>query len=436
LDGDLPVLVPAPGAYLAEQLLGLERDRAALVDEAKEAERYANSAPELAKDFLRQKKGLEENERLLAALAEWLLPHASPRELARAAPRAFRDRGGSDGGYVSSSLFQYLRRDWGGEPLSEAEVGALAGAAAAPAPHAPSGAGPVLVLGAGTGRVAEELARRGEDVVALDNSLAMVGAYRLLSRGPLRFHLMGRRNRRSSSDFVVEVTARRPGPPPPSLKWVMADASRAPFVDGSFAYVVSVYFGDVVRPSQWIPEVHRLLSQGGQLIHVGPLGYHFTEESEKLSADQLAERLMAHGFAVTSVDWLKSTHLAFPEAMFTSNVENLVLRAQKAASPRRARWDERTVLSLSGQAVLHSSVRVSDVSRDFLSCTVEVGGESVALAAAPARFLELVDGASSVEELLFQLAESFGARAVGERERAQVSAAVDQLIAMGALRAR
>jgi len=108
--------------------------------------------------------------------------------------------------------------------------------------------GPILELGAGTGRLAAVAAAAGRSWVALDRSPAM-----------------------------VRVARRRVRPDGPWL--VQADAARLPFADATFAAVVATCPANYVRDAQVAAEVARVLKADGTFVivlsgEVAPDGWH------------------------------------------------------------------------------------------------------------------------------------------------------------------
>jgi ubiquinone/menaquinone biosynthesis C-methylase UbiE len=97
----------------------------------------------------------------------------------------------------------------------------------------PTGAGPVLEVGVGTGVVALGLRRRGRRVIGVDVAAAM----------------LARARERLGSRLV------------------QGDARRLPFADGSVAHAVSVWVAHAVDPPQaMFAEVARVLGEGGRYL--------------------------------------------------------------------------------------------------------------------------------------------------------------------------
>lgn len=122
---------------------------------------------------------------------------------------------------------------WGVWHIPDAELGLL--------PTDMSGMRAVE-LGCGTGYVSAWMARRGATVLAIDNSERQLETARRLS-------------------LEHGIT---------SITWVHASAEAVDEPDGSFDFAISEYgivdWGD---PDAWVPETHRLLRRGGELVMLG-----------------------------------------------------------------------------------------------------------------------------------------------------------------------
>ena len=98
-----------------------------------------------------------------------------------------------------------------------------------------------IELGCGTGYVSAWMAKRGASVVGIDVSTEQLSTARRLAAA-----------------HALEVTLTE------------ADAERVPYPDGSFDFAISEYGAAIwCDPYVWIPEAHRLLRPGGQLVFLG-----------------------------------------------------------------------------------------------------------------------------------------------------------------------
>jgi len=142
-------------------------------------------------------------------------------------------------------------------------------------PHLPKRAARVAVLGAGTGRLAIDLAERfpSYDVVALDlNPLPFLVSDHLLSGAALslpEYPLVPLSAEGVAIFRLLQFNGRRP----PNLALVLGNALDVPFDAGSFDLVLTPWFIDAANAP--IPEiaraVNRSLQTDGAWLNIGPL---------------------------------------------------------------------------------------------------------------------------------------------------------------------
>ncbi len=128
-------------------------------------------------------------------------------------------------------------------------------------------------LGCGTGYVSAWMARRGATVTGIDLSEQQLATARRLAR---------------EHDVDVE--------------FVHGNAEATPFAGGQFDFAVSEYGAAIwCDPYVWIPEAHRLLRPGGQLVFLGnhPLAAVCATED----GGSTGERLLRPYFDLHMQDW-------------------------------------------------------------------------------------------------------------------------------------
>lgn len=130
-----------------------------------------------------------------------------------------------------------------------------------------------IELGCGTGYVSGWMARRGATVVGIDNSQNQLAtAARLCEQ------------------FGVDLTL------------VHGNAESVPYPDASFDFAISEYGAAIwCDPHVWIPETHRLLKPGGQLVFLAstPLATICTPPSGAMSEPHLHRDY----FDLHRIDW-------------------------------------------------------------------------------------------------------------------------------------
>jgi SAM-dependent methyltransferase len=130
-----------------------------------------------------------------------------------------------------------------------------------------------IELGCGTAYVSAWMARRGASVVGIDNSEQQLATARRLA-----------------AEHGLPVT------------FLHGNAEAVPFPDGHFDFAISEYGAAIwCDPKRWIPEAHRLLKPGGQLVFLGnsPLAIICMP----LSGDRCQAQLQRSYFDLHRVDW-------------------------------------------------------------------------------------------------------------------------------------
>ncbi|NJN52206.1 MAG: class I SAM-dependent methyltransferase [Gammaproteobacteria bacterium] len=156
-----------------------------------------------------------------------------------------------------------------------------------------------LVLGAGAGRLAYDLARAASDrsVVAVDlNPLFMVAAQQI-SAGASLEHIEFPLAPVDGESIAITRTLSAPGAVS-NLKFVLADAMRAPFVAGSVGAVITPWFIDVIDEDlpRLAQRINRLLAPGGRWVIFGSLVFDHPDPRRQYSHAEVLEILTGAGF--------------------------------------------------------------------------------------------------------------------------------------------
>ncbi len=131
-----------------------------------------------------------------------------------------------------------------------------------------------IELGCGTGYVSSWMIRRGATVVGIDNSEQQLATARRLAQE----HGM-------------------------QLELIHGNAETVPYPDGSFDFAISEYGAAIwADPYVWIPEAHRVLRPGGELVFLG--NHPFVMLTQDWSSDDPATlQLMNPYFGMHRIDW-------------------------------------------------------------------------------------------------------------------------------------
>ena len=156
---------------------------------------------------------------------------------------------------------------WGCWQIPESQLGLL--------PEDMSGMA-AIELGCGTGYVSSWMARRGASVVGIDNSERQLACARRLA-----------------TEHGVDLTL------------LHGNAETVPYPDRHFDFAISEYGAAIwCDPLLWIPEAHRLLKPGGELVFLGdtPLAALCTPPS----GEACEPRLHRSYFDLHRLDWTRA----------------------------------------------------------------------------------------------------------------------------------
>ena len=282
--GRMPILLPDPEAHLAAtygNVASLIRSEEARLQKVEAA--LANGQkrePALRRIALGMAQNLDFYRRWLRILEQ--TSHTPDRLTASA---AFDDTG-------YTSVLRYLLQDWRRSPDNESAIAVIRDHVRQDLREHLREPEPIVVLGAGTGRLAHELAPHA--VWALELSLPMAIGYGLLRQETLRVCDPIEANTYQIADLYPAHELRAAGMPD-LAGYIVGDALQMPFADRSLSAVLSIYFSDVVPLSQLLREVTRVLRPGGAFLHFGPLGYSSYQPDEMWTVQEVRELLAAHG---------------------------------------------------------------------------------------------------------------------------------------------
>ncbi len=233
-----------------------------------------------------------------------------------------------------TTYYPNLHRDWSwGEEENAASLEVVDSALG------DADAGRVLVLGAGSGRLAYDLHRRWTPslTVALDfNPLLMIVAQRV-ARGErielYEFPLAPR----SALDVAVLRELAAPAPAPAGFHCVLADAHRPPFARGSFDTVVTPWLVDILpeRFDSLCARINTLLAPGGRWLNFGSLSFHVPDAAARLSLEECAAVIEENGFAAPRVAEQEIPYLCSPASRHGRRERVVAWRADKAEDIKR-----------------------------------------------------------------------------------------------------
>ena len=324
----IPILINQSSLYIAESFY-LYYGHIRSVD---------NQVIDLESNFLRYPErntlrdrlieAMRANQRHIGKITDLLKSHLAPADLLDVQINPHND--------VSRSLkdFDYLRRDWSGNPESELQIEAIVSSLAPAIMDLGSQNQSCLVLGAGTGRIGNEVSPYFGRTYATDLSFSMAYHFNEVVKNNISFYEINTANVISTKDYVRKIESTYL-PPAREIQqssqapyYFVSDVQQLPMQSGSMSCVLSVYFTDVIALRLWIGEIRRVLKKGGIFVHFGPLGYPFKNIAEKLSAQDVRRVFEESNFTVLQDFQVETPHLASSLSMARTVYDNWVFVAR------------------------------------------------------------------------------------------------------------
>jgi SAM-dependent methyltransferase len=311
---ETPLLLRRPARHVAREILQFSTPIRRARREIADLKELKRRHPRHALRLKRIRRAFEQRIALWSAWRDALSTQCTLAALFDAA-----DERAANAHYGWERALDYARRDFSEEPVCVREREAISQACA----KAIGRPRRLLMLGAGTGRYADDLGGACGQVCAVEKAVSMAMIRHLLMRGPLSFPVVQTRNQLTDAEQTREVHLPR-HQAAANVRFVVADAAHLPWPGAHFDAVLSCYFTDVIGLSRLMPEVTRVLAAGGRFIHVGPLGYQFDDYTDRYSAEGMVRELGELGFALLDKSSFTSPHLDNPLSLSRSEVENLV----------------------------------------------------------------------------------------------------------------
>lgn len=200
----------------------------------------------------------------------------------------------------------------------------------------PDEGGHALVLGGGAGRLAWEIARRGDwgSVVQLDLNPLLTRVARLVASGEsvALTELPGMP--RGLEHVAIEQTLERPSAKAAGMpRFVLGDVFAPPLAPASFDLLLTPWLVDILPESfrSLAVRLGRLLTDEARWISFGPLSFESHGPAERLTAEEMAEALEAVGFEVERAEMHCVPHLHSPHGMVRRSEEIFVFAARRRA---------------------------------------------------------------------------------------------------------
>lgn len=428
IQGQIPVMLEQPIDYLTQTFIELEEAQQNLQDAAQELS-LSHCSKERLKILQQMAKGYEHNAHILKAWQAQVRPFLNFDDLLKNINHQTRNP------YLGD--FTYLRRDWAGHEKGEQELATLLAPIRQEINSNLGDRDRALVLGAGCGRLAWELADSFEQVLAVDNSLTMAQQFLTATQDSLEFYGVFNKNIGISDHFAKTFTASLAQAGKGSkitqnhkVSYFIGDARNLPMPDQSVSLIVSAYFTDVLPIHEVLQEVKRLLRPGGLFIHFGPLEYHFPEVANRLSMEELQAAFVAEGFSLNAFSQHETLHLNSPQEITARFYNNWFVSFQKEEG-KRAELKEKTILCIPKGLRYEVQGNISGEGEESKTDLILANGKRFEGADTVVDIIREVHSGRSAQEITEAVATSYGLS--DEASKASIFAMLAQLLDQGIL---
>lgn len=439
--GGIPILIPNPLAYLAESTLILKRhltereSHLSDIDQGIESNVLRRNALKLVK------KGIETNLEYIQEILDVLID-ATPKEILLDVAIRFNET--RTYGFNLKD-WRYVRRDWCWLPTSEQQLDIIHSAIA----NALNKVTDLekeqsLVLGAGTGRIAVEMAKHFDRVFAIDRSFSMVHFYHKVMNDDFYFYQVTGTNYKTGRDAtrIVKASISPPSNDKPdttlkdlaqNIDFCVGDVMNLALPKHSINTVISAYFTDVLALRLYFDEVFRVLKPNGLFIHFGPFDYPFESITEKLGIDNVKSIFINNGFTILEDRHIFCHHIesSVHQSLFSYNNWFFVARKAEQETQIEDVISPETVLSIKSKIQYKNSGFISDKGTEQDHQTLIINGTEYKGNDTLMIILDLVDGKKSIADILDALSEEFE---IDEETKTIFLRKIEEYIQMGILK--
>ncbi|MEE8306007.1 MAG: hypothetical protein V3R81_02015 [Gammaproteobacteria bacterium] len=199
--------------------------------------------------------------------------------------------------------------------------------------------GPQLVLGAGAGRLAYDLAlgQTGTPTIALDFNPMLLLVAAAVCRGDsvtlTEFPIAPKR----LQDIAVTRELRAPTPASDNLQLIMADALRPPFKPQAFGTVITPWLVDVIPEplDQFAARINQLLPKGGRWVIFGSLAFGQSRQRDQLAFEEVESVLTEAGFVDIAINEAQIPYMCSPSSRHGRQEQVVIIRSTKAKTTKR-----------------------------------------------------------------------------------------------------
>jgi len=316
----VPFLLPDPDQSLARWEARAHSEQQRLRSKQTECARAIDASPSTGQATLERlthlSRAYEQQLKCLSSLLKPLLRDLPGSD--HTTYQALKTRGLQD----NTTLFSYasnLFRDWvWGDEENRQALAMLQSVAL-------DDWGNTLVLGAGGGRLAWDIACSGAtQVVAVDiNPFTTLAAQQITSAAngaaaALTLWEFPVAPITTQDTAIEQRLSADSSASPTNLQFVLADARALPFAPGSFDTVITPWFIDVVQDpaATTAQRIHGLLKDGGQWLNFGSVAFADADPAKCLLLPELCALVAANGYEQPGVTEQRGPYLRSPHSRF------------------------------------------------------------------------------------------------------------------------
>ncbi len=202
--------------------------------------------------------------------------------------------------------------------------------------------GDCLILGAGAGRLAYDLHRRGgagRTIVVDFNPMLLIVAQAMYRGDSLELYEFPIAPS-SLENVAVRQTLQAPEAADEGLHLILADVLRAPFAKGSFDTIITPWLIDILSEDLRVfaKRINHLLKDNGRWVSFGSLAFEHPERTRRYSPDEVVEIAAEAGFDEPLMHEETIPYMCSPLSRHGRQEQTVTLRAdkqQKVKAPAR-----------------------------------------------------------------------------------------------------
>lgn len=326
LVNDIPILVKNPEMYLARTFLYNKNVIRIMNENVSKIDALVNDKNHRLEILIKIKNALLENQLYERSILEEVTPYLNKDDVIQLLLNK------EEISFYGGTL-EYLHRDWCWSDAGENELKLIFDTISLfSEKYSVVENKNTLIIGAGAGRTAWDMCKIFNSVYAVDSSYCLVSYFYTLLKRNIRFNLITNRNVYSKNNIVTSYEAFINPQNIDNIgkfNFFVGYATKIFLPSESIDVISSVYFSDVLPFHDLLSEVKRILKPSGLFIHYGPLGYHFADLENCMSAEEIKEILEENGFSILDEKMIESSHLYSEISMNKGIIDNWTFVAIK-----------------------------------------------------------------------------------------------------------